>query len=109
MEKWYEKKFSASAAAEYKFQRERDKKKYSSKRAKQLGSLDGEEYDLETALSANTDDGILKLITGAFIASVFVGFYFGVLAPLLQPASFTSESGTCYVQDPRTGIFVEAS
>ena len=107
MEKYYTSRFSDAAAQQYKFARERDKNKYSEKRKKTLGAKDGEEYDLEAALAVNTDDGILKIITGAFIAAVFAGLYIAVIAPLAQPPSFTDTAGITYYKDPKTGVFVE--
>jgi hypothetical protein len=42
--------------------------KIDQKRRKQLGISDDEdEYDLDRALSANTDAGITKIIAGSFI------------------------------------------
>lgn len=107
MASFYEQKFSASAAEEYKFARERDKKKYNAKRAGLFGSRDGEEYDLDLALAANTDDSITKIIAGAFIFSVILALYFGVLSPILSPPTFQNEDGVTFIQDPRTGVFYE--
>mmetsp|Transcript_5489 Transcript_5489/g.14130 ORF Transcript_5489/g.14130 Transcript_5489/m.14130 type:complete len:147 (+) Transcript_5489:21-461(+) len=107
MAKFYKDRFSASAAEEYRFARERDKSKYNAKRAKSLGVQAGEEFDLDRALDANTDDTITKIIAGAFIVSVLVALYFGVIQSAISPPSFTDAAGTTYVKDPKTGVFRE--
>lgn len=107
MTDFYKRSFSDSAAAQYQFERARDKAKYSTKRAQRLGIKEGEEYDLDLALSANSNDAVTKIIAGALIVSILIAVYFGVLRPILEPASFTTEAGVTYVKDRRTGVFVE--
>ena len=107
-ERFLESKFSADAAAAYRFEQDRDKGKYSKERARKMGAKEGEEYDLSTALDANTDDLITKIIAGAFIIALTAGLYAALLDPLLQPASFVdANTGITYVKDSRTGQFVQ--
>ena len=56
---------------------------YSKGRMNKLGTEGTEEYDLDLALAANTDDGITKIIAGSLIATLLVLIYFGLLAPQL--------------------------
>ena len=86
--------------------RQRDRGSYSAKNAKRLGARDGEEYDLGTAMDANTDDTITKIIAGAAIVSIISGLFFGVLQPLLAPPTFTGDDGTVYMKSA-DGSFVE--
>ena len=53
---------------------------YNKKRAQRMGVNEGEEYDLNTALDENTDDTIVKVIAGSFIA-VMLGL--GVFAAVM--------------------------
>jgi hypothetical protein len=57
----YRQRFSQSALDDLKTQRARDKGAYSGARRAKLGVKAGEEYDLEGALFANTDDTITKV------------------------------------------------
>lgn len=107
MANFYKKRFSDAAAAQYRFELERDKAKYNPRRAQRLGIKAGEEYDLDRALDANSDDTITKIIAGSFIVSILTVLYLGLAQPILSPPTFTDESGVTYVQDPRTGRFVE--
>lgn len=107
MANFYKQRFSEAAAAQYKFERQRDKAKYNARRAQRLGVKAGEEYDLDRALDANSDDTITKIIAGAFIVSMLALLYIGLIQPIMSPPTFTNESGVTYVQDPRTGRFVE--
>ena len=62
-------------------------KKYSQERRKKmgLGEGDGEEYDLDVALSQNTDSTISKVIAGSFILTIFALLYVGIIQPALNP------------------------
>lgn len=52
------------------------------KRRKQLGiSEDEDEYDLDVALSANTDAGITKIIAGSFILVMIALLVVGLVIP----------------------------
>ena len=62
---------------------------------------------LDVALGANTDDTIAKIIVAALLLTVSAGHYVGVLAPLLDPPSFTGDDGLRYVLDPASGLFIE--
>ena len=125
--KFLQKKFSTAAADDWLLAQERDKKTYAKKRMQTLGAKDGEEYDLEYALAANTDDTITKIIVGALTVTLvgllrgsggrFGGIpavgsaaatprrYVAVLRPILEPASFTAADGSVYVMEG--GSFVE--
>ena len=103
--RWIEKEYSKAAAEEWLQAQARDASKYDSKRAAAFGAEAGEEYDLEYALAANTDDTITKIIAGAFIATVVGLLVVGVVMPALNPAEFTAADGTTYVMD--RGSFVE--
>ena len=60
----------------------------SDKRRKQLGVGDDEdEYDLGTALEANTDTTITKIIAGSFIVVVIALLVVGVVVPSLTDYS----------------------
>ena len=100
-----ERQYGRGAADDWKLGRERDKKSYNSDRMRKLGAKEGEEYDLESALSANTDDTITKIIAGSLILSIIIGLWFGVISPMLFPAEFTAADGTTYVKV--AGSFVE--
>ena len=98
MYEYYKKKWSKAAADDWLAARQRDRGSYSAKNAKRLGARDGEEYDLGTAMDANTDDTITKIIAGAAIVSIISGLFFGVLQPLLAPPTFTGDDGTVYMK-----------
>ena len=106
MYEYYKKKWSKAAADDWLAARQRDRGSYSAKNAKRLGARDGEEYDLGTAMDANTDDTITKIIAGAAIVSIISGLFFGVLQPLLAPPTFTGDDGTVYMKSA-DGSFVE--
>ena len=125
--RWIEKEYSKAAAEEWLQAQARDASKYDSKRAAAFGAEAGEEYDLEYALAANTDDTITKIIVGALTVTLvgllrgsggrFGGIpavgsaaatprrYVAVLRPILEPASFTAADGSVYVMEG--GSFVE--
>ena len=73
MYEYYKKKWSKAAADDWLAARQRDRGSYTAKNAKRLGARDGEEYDLGTAMDANTDDTITKIIAGAAIVSIIAG------------------------------------
>ena len=106
MYEYYKKKWSKAAADDWLAARQRDRSSYTAKNAKRLGARDGEEYDLGTAMDANTDDTITKIIAGAAIVSIISGLFFGVLQPLLAPPTFTGDDGTVYMKSA-DGSFVE--
>jgi hypothetical protein len=62
-------------------------RKYSEQRRKKMGLGDGddEEYDLDVALSQNTDSTITKVIAGSFILTIFALLYVGIIQPALNP------------------------
>ena len=105
MYEYYKKKWSKAAADDWLAARQRDRGSYSAKNAKRLGARDGEEYDLGTAMDANTDDTITKIIAGAAIVSIISGLFFGVLQPLLAPPTIVGDDGTVYTKV--NGGFVE--
>ena len=106
MYEYYKKKWSKAAADDWLAGRQRDRGAYSEKNAKRLGARPGEEYDLGSAMDANTDDTITKIIAGAAIVSIITGLFFGVLQPLLAPPTFTGDDGTVYMKSA-DGSFVE--
>ena len=106
MYEYYKKKWSKAAADDWLAGRQRDRGAYSAKNAKRLGARPGEEYDLGSAMDANTDDTITKIIAGAAIVSIITGLFFGVLRPLLAPPTFTGDDGTVYMKSA-DGSFVE--
>ena len=106
MYEYYKKKWSKAAADDWLAGRQRDRGAYSAKNAKRLGARPGEEYDLGSAMDANTDDTITKIIAGAAIVSIISGLFFGVLQPLLAPPTFTGDDGTVYMKSA-DGSFVE--
>ena len=106
MYEYYKNKWSKAAADDWLAGRQRDRGAYSEKNAKRLGARPGEEYDLGSAMDANTDDTITKIIAGAAIVSIITGLFFGVLQPLLAPPTFTGDDGTVYMKSA-DGSFVE--
>ena len=54
------------------------KQRYEKERARKMGVLEGEEYDLETALDANTDDTIVKILAVSFILPLAGGLIYAV-------------------------------
>lgn len=50
-----------------------------------LGDGDNEEYDLDVALSQNTDSTISKVIAGSFIFTIFALLWIGIIKPALNP------------------------
>ena len=105
MYEYYKKKWSKAAADDWLAGRQRDRGAYSEKNAKRLGARPGEEYDLGSAMDANTDDTITKIIAGAAIVSIISGLFFGVLQPLLAPPTIVGDDGTVYTKV--NGGFVE--
>ena len=105
MYEYYKKKWSKAAADDWLAGRQRDRGAYSAKNAKRLGARPGEEYDLGSAMDANTDDTITKIIAGAAIVSIISGLFFGVLQPLLAPPTIVGDDGTVYTKV--NGGFVE--
>ena len=105
MYEYYKNKWSKAAADDWLAGRQRDRGAYSAKNAKRLGARPGEEYDLGSAMDANTDDTITKIIAGAAIVSIISGLFFGVLQPLLAPPTIVGDDGTVYTKV--NGGFVE--
>ena len=60
--------------------------KYSKERRNKLGlGDDDDEYDLDVALSQNTDSTITKVIAGSFILTVFALLFVAIIQPALNP------------------------
>ena len=108
--KFLQKKFSTAAADDWLLAQERDKKTYAKKRMQTLGAKDGEEYDLEYALAANTDDTITKIIVGALTVTLvgllrgsggrFGGYFSGGRVSRRGPAQVRRRAAA----DPRAGV-----
>uniref|UniRef100_A0A7S2DW16 Uncharacterized protein n=1 Tax=Octactis speculum TaxID=3111310 RepID=A0A7S2DW16_9STRA len=84
-------------------ERSRSKGKYTKARQGKMGTLDGEEYDLDAALAANTDDTITKIIAGAFIAVMIALLVNAILIPNLVPTECVTASGETVLCSSGTG------